>query len=41
MVVGREFMGFVDDDEEEEEEDEVSFTLIKRIVLHGCLLIWL
>ena len=37
MVVGGDFMRFVDDDEEEEEE--VSFALIERMKLYGCLLI--
>ena len=37
MVVGGEFMRFVDEDEEEEEE--VSFALIERMKLYGCLLI--
>ena len=37
MVVGGEFMRFVDD--EEEEEEKVSFALIERMELHGCLLI--
>ena len=38
MVVGGEFMRFVDD-EEEEEGEEVSFALIERMNLYGCLLI--
>ena len=37
MVVDEEFMRFVDD--EEEEDEEVSFALIERVKLHGCLLI--
>ena len=35
MVVGGEFIRFVDDDEEE----EVSFALIERLELYGRLLI--
>ena len=34
VVVGEEFMRFVDDDDE-----EVSFALIERMKLYGCLVI--
>ena len=37
MVVGGEFMRFGDDDDDDDEE--VSFALIERLKLYGCLLI--